>query len=988
VHFGPNTFSGKEWGTGQEDPAIFNPTDFDARQWVQAFREAGMTKVILTAKHHDGFCLWPSRFSTHTVAKSPWQGGKGDVVKEVAEACREFGLKFGVYLSPWDRHHPAFGTPQYNDVFVGQLEEVLRGYGPVHEVWFDGANGEGPNGKRQEYDLERFRSTVRRWAPEAVIFGDAQDVRWVGNEAGWAAPTTWYMLDRARYGMGTPLYAELAEGSENGPDWCPPEVDVSIRPGWFYRPEEDARVRSVDNLERIYYESVGRGANLLLNVPPDRRGRLAEPDVAALSALGRRLRQTFGEDLAAGAPVVSRPQGREEHPASLVTDATDETFWAAPEAERSAVLDVMLPPKTTFDRVEFGEPIRYGQRIRRWVLEALVGQEWQVLERGTTVGQQRIVPIAPVEASRVRLRIVDSRAAPLVTHLRVHKSPAGSYAWESTTQRDRRMAWWREARFGMFIHWGLYAIPAGTWQGKTYGGASEWLLNSARVPPAEWLPLIKQFNPTEFNARAWVRLAKRAGMKYIVITSKHHEGFALWPSRQGDFDVANTPFRRDILRELANACRAEGIRLGFYHSILDWTHPDYQPRREWDTRPLPPPDYERYVQRMKAQLRELLTEYGDVAVVWFDGEWEPTWTHERGKDLYEFVRQLQPRTIINNRVDVGRQGMSGFSAAEFRGDFGTPEQEIPAGGIPNVDWESCMTMNDSWGYHAGDQNWKSTSQLLRNLLECASKGGNYLLNVGPDARGRIPEPSERRLTEMGEWLRRNGESVYGTSAGPFTRALPWGLVTRKNLRLYLAITDPRATELQLPGLQNRPLQVHWLGRPGVPLPVRSAADGPAVSLGRAAGPGMPVVVMDFAEPPRVERVLPRPAADGCLELAAEDATVQGHTARYEREKRAIGFWTRREDVVQWEFEAVRGEFLVELELACTPEATGSVFTVSAFGQTLRGTVPDTGGWDRFTTISLGKLIVVAPGRAVLRVSAETMPKGAVMNLRAVRLRPQ
>ena len=286
VHFGPNTFSGAEWGTGREAPTVFNPTAFDARQWVRAFKAAGFTGVVITAKHHDGFCLWPSRLSTHTVAASPWKDGAGDVLRELSEACREEGLGFGVYLSPWDRNHPAYGTPEYNEVFAGMLEEVLGHYGPVFEVWFDGANGEGPNGKRQEYDWPLFISTVRRLQPKAVIFSDAgPDIRWVGNERGEAPLTVWSMIDRSRYEPGTPLSDELGEGTRFGHDWVPAECDVSIRPGWFYRASEDSRVKSAGRLVSLYEQSVGRNCTLLLNVPPDQRGLLAAPDVASLDRL-------------------------------------------------------------------------------------------------------------------------------------------------------------------------------------------------------------------------------------------------------------------------------------------------------------------------------------------------------------------------------------------------------------------------------------------------------------------------------------------------------------------------------------------------------------------------------------------------------------------------------------------------------------------------------------------------------------------------------
>lgn len=375
----------------------------------------------------------------------------------------------------------------------------------------------------------------------------------------------------------------------------------------------------------------------------------------------------------------------------------------------------------------------------------------------------------------------------------------------SGQSQDQRMKWWREARFGLFIHWGLYAIPAGEWGGKTNYG--EWIRNNAQIPLTTYDKFLAQFNPVKFNAEEWVSMAKNAGMKYIVITTKHHDGFALWDSKVSDFDVMATRFKRDILKELAAACKKYDMRLCFYHSIMDWHHPDYLPRREWEKdRPTANANFDRYVTYMKEQLKELLNNYGDIGVLWFDGEWEGTWTHERGQDLYEFVRKQQPAILVNNRVDKGREGMQGNTREGFTGDFGTPEQEIPATGIPGVDWESCMTMNGNWGYNKNDNNWKSAEDLVQKLIDIASKGGNFLLNVGPTAEGVFPQPSIDRLQAMGEWMKVNGESIYAAEASPF-KTLPWGRVTQKsikgNTRLYLHVFDwPPNNQLILPGLGN------------------------------------------------------------------------------------------------------------------------------------------------------------------------------------------
>jgi alpha-L-fucosidase len=378
---------------------------------------------------------------------------------------------------------------------------------------------------------------------------------------------------------------------------------------------------------------------------------------------------------------------------------------------------------------------------------------------------------------------------------------------ETKAQKEQRMKWWKDARFGLFIHWGLYSVPAGEWNGQT--NHAEWIRTTAQIPIHEYEKFVGQFNPVKFNAEEWVKLAKAAGMKYIVITSKHHDGFCMFDTKQTDFDIMSTPFHRDVMKELSAACKKEGIQLCFYHSIMDWHHPDYLPRREWEKdRPTAGANFSNYISYMKNELKELLTNYGKIGVLWFDGEWESTWTHEKGKDLYQYVRSLQPSILINNRVDVGREGLVGLNKeGEYIGDFGTPEQEIPATGIPGVDWESCMTMNNNWGYNSHDNNWKSSEDLIRKLIDIASKGGNFLLNIGPTSEGVFPQPAIDRLKDLGSWMSVNGESIYQTQASPF-KELSWGRCTEKNIsggtRLYLQVFDwPADAKLTVPGLGSQ-----------------------------------------------------------------------------------------------------------------------------------------------------------------------------------------
>jgi len=405
---------------------------------------------------------------------------------------------------------------------------------------------------------------------------------------------------------------------------------------------------------------------------------------------------------------------------------------------------------------------------------------------------------------------------------------------ETAAQKDARMAWWRDARFGMFIHWGLYAVPAGTWHGERVNGLGEWIMNQAHIPAAEYAPLAKQFNPVQFDADAWVKTAKDAGMKYIIITSKHHDGFANFDSKVSAYDIVDaTPYHKDAIKALASAAHRAGLRFGVYYSIMDWHHPDAQATSypDYNSRTFHSPNFQRYVETyMKPQLRELVTQYPEIDVLWFDGEWVADWSDAQGQQLYDWLHTMKPSLIINNRVGHSRQGMGGMSAnKDAPGDFGTPEQRVPPEGLPGVDWETCMTLNDTWGFQSFDDGWKDTRTLVRLLIDAASKGGNFLLNVGPTSQGVIPAQSVSRLREMGDWMRVNGEAVYGTSASPY--GLPaWGRYTAKAGRVYAHIFDwPKDRRLTLTGVKEKPRTVYLLAD-RKPLTVEQTADGWAVQL--------------------------------------------------------------------------------------------------------------------------------------------------------------
>lgn len=415
AHFGVNTFTDREWGDGQEDPALFNPTDFDARQWATVLKDAGIKLLILTAKHHDGFCLWPSKFTEHCVRNSPWRGGKGDVVREVVEALREQQIRVGLYLSPWDRNQPTYGdSPKYNEYFRNQLRELLTQYGAVDEVWFDGACGEGPNGKKQEYDWPSYFALIRELQPKALIAISGPDIRWVGNESGVARENESSVV--------------LRDGQ---PVWYPAECDVSIRPGWFYHPAEDTKVKSLATLADIYFKSVGRNSVLLINIPPDRRGRIADPDAVRLRELGAFIRQLHATDFAAGAALSAssrrEPAGHERH----LADRRLDTAWSPAGDQTAGQVEVDLGQARTFNVARLQEDIAQGERVQAYRVEALEGDQWRTLTAGKVIGHQQLRRFPSVTAQRVRLVIEKASAPPALSEFGLHfnpLAPAGSGA--------------------------------------------------------------------------------------------------------------------------------------------------------------------------------------------------------------------------------------------------------------------------------------------------------------------------------------------------------------------------------------------------------------------------------------------------------------------------------------------------------------------------------------------------------------------------------
>ena len=556
------------------------------------------------------------------------------------------------------------------------------------------------------------------------------------------------------------------------------------------------------------------------------------------------------------------------------------------------------------------------------------------------------------------------------------------YANESPAQKDERMGWWRQAKFGMFIHWGVYAVPAGTYDGKQIGGIGEWIMLRGKIPVATYQGYAREFNPVKYDPNAWAELAKEAGMRYMVITSKHHDGFTLFPSEASKWNIADaTPYKKDLIAPLAEAARSRGIKFGLYYSqAQDWTNPGgakagYNDGEGWDD--AQKGSFDQYIDQVAVpQVREILTRY-QPDVLWWDTP--HLMNAERAEKLAKLL-PLKPGIIHNNRLGGG-----------YRGDTETPEQHIPAKGFPGRDWETCMTMNDTWGYKSYDHNWKPLSTLITNLVDIASKGGNYLLNVGPTAEGEIPAESIKLLKEVGAWMRVNGESIYGTTASPVGKP-SWGRCTLKtngeNSTVYLHVFEwPKDGKLIVPGLLNQPVSADLLAG-DVKLEVSKSDAGVVVNL--PASPPDPVsstIKLDIQGKPEVAEPFVSADKEGVIRLIPGDALFEGEEIQSEEKggQSNIGFWTNPKDTVSWNLRAENeGKYIVRIEAASPSE--GSALMIQGVGK-LACSVPKTGAYETYQTVKVGE-VHLPRGEKVKLTLRPVVDGWHPVNIRKVELLPQ
>ena len=864
----------------------WKPDKFDAREWARVAQEAGCKYMIFLVKHHDGYCLYDTKLNDYR-STGPEAAWNHDVMADVAEACRAAGLKLIVYYSQPDWRHPDYRTEnhaRYIEYLHGQVRELLTNYGRIDGFWFDGLGG-----KAEDWDAENLFKMMRTLQPWLIINnrcglpGDydtpEQKLGAFQLERPWESCITlgtqwsWKPDDKIKSlkecidilvtcagrngnlalntnpmpnGQIEPRQVErfqqigrwLEKNGESiyqtrgGPFWglnC-----LSTRKGntiyvhvlkWYddalVLPPLPRRIVSHRLLTGGEATVVQTDEGVVIEVPREHRNELdtiiaLELDGATADLEPARVDWgplTFSRPATASHQYDAVPANTWRYTPAKAVDGDPRSGWTVNPDVSSAWLEVDLGKEATFDRAMIDEPLG---RVGSFKLQVKRGDAWRTFHEGGKIGKALEIRFPAVTGRHVRLHFADATVNPLITEFHLYPISA-----DERQKRLARLEWFNEAKYGLFINWGLYSIPAGEWKGKPVPWIGEWIMYSAKIPVKEYEKLAEQFNPTRFDAEEWVLLAKDAGMKYLVFDCKHHDGFALYHSKVSKYNVVDaTPFRRDPMKELAEACKKHGIKLCFYYSqAQDWHEPNGA-GNNWDFAPNEEKDFGQYLRdKSLPQVEELLRNYGPIGLIWFDTP--RLMTREHANQFSERVRSIQPGTLINSRLGPGDD-------IDYRS---MGDNQIPHTVLEGA-WETAATTNDTWGYKKDDHNWKTPAEVTFKLVDIVSKGGNYLLNVGPTADGVIPEPSQKLLRRVGQWLKINGEAVYDAGRTPFGDELgtpipgkkdnrgqqaydvkkDWRCTTKPG-RLYIHFFTWPTGRFELEGLKDKVVRAYLLADP-------------------------------------------------------------------------------------------------------------------------------------------------------------------------------